>query len=99
MPASEALLAALRSDALEFLANKTSGKSKVNTAAIIEYAARMMYPLPNLGARNFRRSRILHQVVKRHAAEPAEPGFDILNGHADIQAQAAFGNRARGRFE
>ena len=53
-----------------------------------------LQPLPQLGAADFGRRRVLHQIVERHRAAPAEPGGDILDGDADILARAGFGARA-----
>ena len=53
-------------------------------AAVRENAARMMHPLPDLRAGNFGGGRVFHQIVKRHATEPAQPRLYILNPHANV---------------
>ena len=59
----------------------------------------LMHPLPDLRAGNFRRGGVFHQIVKRHATQSAEPGFEILNADANVPAQAVLGDGAFGHFE
>ena len=52
----------------------------------------MFHPLPDLSTANLSGCGIFHQVVNGHAANPAQPRFQILNTHVEIPAQTGFGN-------
>src|SRR5580700_8847415 len=54
----------------------------------------MMHPLPNLGTGDLRSGGVFHQVINRHAARAAQPGFQVLNADVDIQPEAALGDVA-----
>ena len=73
--------------------NHCSNRSRVKRAAVVERRFELQ-PLPQLRAADLGRRRILHQIVERHRALPAEPGGEILDADADILARAGFG---RGR--
>src|SRR6185369_1164901 len=60
-------------------------------SSIVELRSEL-HPLPHLRAANLGRGRVFHQVVNRHAANPAQPGFEILQAHIDIPAQPRLGN-------
>ena len=47
-------------------------KSGVTDAPVVELGLQME-PLPDLRARDFRRRRVLHQIVERHSAATAQP--------------------------
>ncbi len=72
--------------------NHCSNRSRVKRAPVVERRFELQ-PLPQLRAADLRRRRILHQIVERHRALPAEPGGEILHADADILACAGFGPR------
>ncbi len=55
-----------------------------------------MQPLPDLGARDLRCCRVLHEVEDRHGALAGQPAGQVLQPHADVVAQARLGDLARG---
>ena len=59
-------------------------------AAVVELGLEVD-PLPDLGAGDFGRRRVLHEVIDRHGAAASEPRFDILHADPDVLAQALFG--------
>src|SRR4051812_23757494 len=59
---------------------------------------RIMDPLPDLRPGNLGGGGIFHQVVKWHAAETAQPGFNVLDANTDICAQTFFGESTFGNF-
>src|SRR5256885_15081357 len=54
----------------------------------------MADPLPDLGPRDLRRCRVLHQVENRRGSVPAEPRLDVLEADTHIVPQARLRNRA-----
>src|SRR5580698_2906242 len=52
-------------------------------------------PLPYLAAADLGGGGVLHQIVERHAADAAQPGFDIAQADIDVAAQAGLGDGAR----
>ena len=56
--------------------------------AVGEASGRMADPLPDLGARDFGRGGVFHQVEDRHAAVAAQPAFEIAKADGDVGAQA-----------
>src|SRR5207237_1764578 len=48
-------------------------------------------PLPDLRARNLRGRGVLHQIVDRHRAAPAQPGLDVLHADTDVEAETLLG--------
>src|SRR5713101_2947997 len=99
MPALETFDAAFTANALQFLLHQLANQRQIDLAPVFEDTSRIVQPLPDLGARDFRGGGIFHQIIKRHAAEAAEPRFQVLNGHADVVAQALLRNRALWHFE
>ncbi|MNG99787.1 hypothetical protein D3C79_589660 [compost metagenome] len=59
----------------------------------------MVDPLPDRGARDFCRRRILHQPVNRYATVAGDPGLNVLHRHANVGAHAGFGPLAVARFQ
>ncbi len=62
-------------DARQFLREQFMVELRSYLATIGQRRA-VPQPLPDLGARDFRRGRVLHQMVERHAAVATEPGFE-----------------------
>src|SRR5690606_41602627 len=63
-----------------------------------DLALRVMQPLPQLGTGDFRRRRVFHEMVERHATLARKPGGDVIQRHADIAADAFQGDVAARRF-
>ncbi len=59
----------------------------------------MIDPLPDLRAADLGRGCVFHQIVERHRATAAEPGFDVLHADAAAFAHAAFGALALVRLD
>src|SRR3979411_852811 len=47
-----------------------------------------MDPLPDLGAGDLSGGGVLHQVVDGRGAIASQPGLDVLDAHADVEAQS-----------
>src|SRR6185437_14816494 len=88
--AVERLAPDLAPDPLHLALERVAEKRRRDLAAVVELSLEME-PLPDLGAGDFRRRRVLHQIVDRHGAAAPEPGLDILHADADVHAQALFG--------
>src|SRR5947207_3216431 len=86
-PMLEALLTPFRSAAAQFFLDQKAHERQRDFTAIIKDSARVMDPLPDLRARDLRGGSVLHQIVKGHAAQAAEPGLEILNANADIGSE------------
>ncbi|VTR65457.1 hypothetical protein DESC_320054 [Desulfosarcina cetonica] len=71
----------------------------VDGAAVVKASVRMMDPLPQLGARDFGRGRIFHEVVQGHAAQTGEPVGHVLDTDVDVGAHARLGDRARRQLQ
>jgi hypothetical protein len=56
-------------------------------------------PLPELGAGDFRGSSVFHQVVDRGGAGSLQPGVEVLQGDADVGADAGLGYLTAGDGE
>src|SRR4030095_1688280 len=52
----------------------------------------LVYPLPDLSARNLRGGGVFHQVVDSRCSNAVEPGVQVLQGDADVCGQAGQGN-------
>ena len=51
-----------------------------------------MHPLPQLGAADLGGCRIFHQVEEWHAADAAQPGFNVSQSHSNILLEPCVGD-------
>ena len=89
-PPSNALAPTAPLDLLHLVVERVAKQVRRHLAAVVELGLQMQ-PLPDLGAGDLGRRRVFHQIVERHGAAAAEPGFDILHADADVLAQALLG--------
>src|SRR5258707_433784 len=60
---------------------------------------RVPQPLPELGARDFGRGRIFHQIVDGDRPIARQPGGQVLYGHADVQPDPGLGDGRAGHVD
>ena len=79
-------------------ANSSATSSRPSTASPSgrRRAPRLLQPLPDLRARDFRGGGVFHQVVDRHRALAAEPRLEILDADPNVMPEAGFGAGAGG---
>ena len=53
-----------------------------------------LHPRPDLRTRDLGCRRVLHQVVDRRRADALQPGIDVANADADVDAQPVVGDLA-----
>ena len=58
-----------------------------------------MYPLPELGAADFRRGGILREIEQRQASDSPESGFQVSDTHLNILSQFRFRDVGLRNFE
>ena len=99
MTAFKTFLASFLTKAFQLLFRQLVNQGARHLASVPQDTARMVHPLPNLAARNLRRRGVLHEIVDGNAAQPTEPGFDVLEADADVAAQPRFGDLTARDFE
>src|SRR5690606_14193748 len=67
--------------------------------AAVRKSGAVIEPLPDLCTADFRRCRVFHEIVERHRAASAEPGFDVLHADAAALAHALLGALALMRLQ
>ena len=88
----KSLLPAFVPDPIELVFCDLADELKRHFSTILQNAARIVYPLPDLLPLNLSGGGIFHQIVKRHTAQASQPGFDVLNTNPDIHPQSFFGD-------
>src|SRR5664280_250548 len=83
-------------DLRQLLGHQLPDEIARDLAAVVEHALRAADPLPDLRAADLGRRRVFHEVVDRHAAVAREPCAEVVDAHADVHAQARFGDRRLG---
>src|SRR6185437_9125595 len=86
------------SQLLELLVERRVGERARHLPAVLELGA-VADPLPDLTAADLGGGGVLHEVVKRHAADAAQPGFDVAEPDIDVGAQSRLGDRAARHFQ
>jgi hypothetical protein len=86
-------------DLLELLGNDPAEELGVDLAPVVEPGVGRVHPLPELGAGDLGRRRVLHQVVDAHRAAAPEPGPEVDQRHADVVADAVLRDPAAGDRE
>src|SRR5205085_3509924 len=69
---------------LHFVIENRFEKIRRDLAAVGEASA-VIDPLPDLRATDLGGGCILHQMIERHRATAAQPGFDVLYADANVE--------------
>ena len=83
---------AARSDLAEHLGDQALDVVPRDRRAVLGGAV-LMDPLPHLRARDLGGRGILHEVVDRHGAEPAQPRLEVADRHRHVRLDARGGHR------